>query len=67
LLTSIFQIVIVLAKDIERLVYEITLLSTEVYIFRVANKTFSKYCRAKKTRVRQGSAFIIGDKQDILT
>jgi hypothetical protein len=41
-----------LAKGIERLVYEITFLLTEIHIFRVTNKTFSKYRRAKKTRVR---------------
>jgi hypothetical protein len=41
-----------LAKGIERIAYEITLLSMEVYIFRAVNKTLSKYRRAKKARVR---------------
>jgi hypothetical protein len=66
LLTLIFQTVVALAKSTKRLAHEITLLLAEVYIFRVANKTFSKRRRAKKTRVRQGSAFTIGDRQDIL-
>jgi hypothetical protein len=55
-----------LAKSIKQLVYEITFLSIEVYIFRAANKALSKCRRAKKTRVCQGSIFIIRDKQDIL-
>jgi hypothetical protein len=57
----------VLAKDIKRLAYEITFLLVEICIFRVANEAFNKRCRAKKTRVRQGGAFIIRDRQDILT
>ena len=67
MLILIFQIVVILAKSIERLAYEIIFLSIEVYIFRVANKTLSKYRRAKKTRIRQGNTLIIGDRQDILT
>jgi hypothetical protein len=55
-----------LAKGIERLVYKITFLLIEVYIFRVVNKTLSKYRRAKKTCIRQDSILIIRDKQDIL-
>jgi hypothetical protein len=51
----------VLAKDIKRIAYEITFLFTEVYIFRAANKTLSKYRRAKKTRVHQGNIFTIKD------
>jgi hypothetical protein len=66
LLIFIFQIVIALAKGIERLVYEITVLSVEVYIFRAINKALSKCRRAKKTRVHQGGIFTIRDKQDIL-
>jgi hypothetical protein len=56
-----------LAKGIERLVHEITLLLAEVRIFRVVNKALSKRRRAKKTRVRQGGALTIRDRQDILT
>jgi hypothetical protein len=56
----------VLAKGIKQIAYEIIFLSAEIYIFRVANKTLSKRCRAKKTRVCQGDAFIIEDAQDII-
>jgi hypothetical protein len=66
LLIFIFQIVVALAKSIKRLVYEVIFLLAEVYIFRAINKALSKCRRAKKTRVRQGGAFIIRDKQDIL-
>jgi hypothetical protein len=55
-----------LAKGIKQLAHEVTLLLIEVCTFRAINKTFSKYRRAKKTRVRQGGILIIGDKQDIL-
>jgi hypothetical protein len=50
-----------LAKGTERITYKITLLSAEVYILQVANKTLSKCRRAKKARVRQGNALIIED------
>jgi hypothetical protein len=56
-----------LAKGIERMAYEITLLSIEVYILRVINKTLSKYYRTKKARVRQGSELTIKDAQDIIS
>jgi hypothetical protein len=67
LLILIFQIVITLAKDIERLAYKIIFLSIEVRIFRAINKVLSKCHRAKKTRVRQDSILTIRDKQNILT
>jgi hypothetical protein len=66
LLILIFQIIVTLAKNIKRLVYEITFLLIEVCIFRAINKALSKCRRAKKTRVRQGGIFTIRDKQDIL-
>jgi hypothetical protein len=50
-----------LAKGIEILAYEITLLLAEVRTLRVANEVLSKRCRAKKTRVRQGGALTIED------
>jgi hypothetical protein len=56
-----------LVKDIKRLAHEVTFLLVKVCIFRVANKALSKCCRAKKTRVRQGSILTIRDRQDILT
>jgi hypothetical protein len=55
-----------LAKSIERLAYEITLLLIEVRIFHVTNKALSKCRRAKKTRVRQDNILTIRNKQDIL-
>jgi hypothetical protein len=42
-------------------------LSAEVYILRAANKTLSKYRKTKKARVRQDSALIIEDTQDIIS
>jgi hypothetical protein len=66
LLIFIFQIIITLAKGTKRLTHKITFLLAEVYIFRVTNKALNKRRRAKKTRVRQGGALIIGDRQDIL-
>jgi hypothetical protein len=55
-----------LAKGIERIAHEMTLLSAEVRTLRAANKALSKRRRAKKTRVRQGGALIVQDAQDIL-
>ena len=66
LLTLLFQIVAVLAKGIERIAHEITLLSAEVCTLRTANEALSKRCRAKKTCVRQGRALIVEDVLDIL-
>jgi len=62
----IFQTVAVLAKGMELLAYEMTLLSAEVYTFRKTNKALSKCRRAKKTRVCQKGALTIKDTQDIL-
>jgi hypothetical protein len=39
----------------------------EVYIFQVANETLSKYRKAKKARVYQGSILTIEDAQDIIS
>ena len=41
--------------------HEITLLSAEVRFFRAANEALNKRRKAKKTRIRQESAFIIKD------
>jgi hypothetical protein len=59
--TSIFETVATLAKGIERIAHEMTLLSTEIYILRVANKALSKRYRAKKARVYQGGTLIVED------
>jgi hypothetical protein len=60
-LTSIFETIATLAKITERLVYKMTLLSTEVYILRVVNKILSKRYRAKKTLVYQEETLIVED------
>ena len=51
-LTPLFETIKSLAKGIERIAYEMTLLSAEVRILRVANEALSKRRRAKKTRIR---------------
>jgi hypothetical protein len=61
-----FQTIIILAKSIKRLVYELILANTELYILRVANKIFSKYRRTKKNRICQGGIFIIEKTYDII-
>jgi hypothetical protein len=61
-----FQTIAVLAKGIERLAYELTLANTELYIFRVANKVFSKRRRTKKNHICQGGALIIEEAHDII-
>jgi len=55
-----------LAKGIERLAHENTLLSAEVRTLRAANEALSKRRRAKKTRIRQGGALTVEDAQDII-
>ncbi|ESZ89450.1 hypothetical protein SBOR_10167 [Sclerotinia borealis F-4128] len=54
--TPIFETIAVLAKGTEILVYEITLISTEIRTFRKANEVLSKRRRAKKSRIREGGA-----------
>jgi hypothetical protein len=66
LLTFFFQTIIILAKNIECLVYKLTLTNTKLYILRVANKIFSKYYRTKKNHIYQGGAFIIEETHDII-
>ena len=50
-----------LVKGIERIAYEMTLLSTKVYTLRAANEALSKRCRAKKARIRQGRILKVKD------
>ena len=64
--TPIFAIVASLAKGIEILAHELTLLSAKVYILRKANEAFSKRCQAKKIYVRKGGTLTIEDASDIL-
>jgi hypothetical protein len=65
-LISLFLTIVLLAKDIERLAYELILITAEVYILHKTNKVFSKYRKAKKNRIRQGGILIIKDTYDIL-
>jgi hypothetical protein len=50
--TLIFQTVAVLAKGIELLAHEVTLMSAELRTLRAANEALSKRWRAKKNRIR---------------
>jgi hypothetical protein len=65
-LISFFSIIALLAKDTERLAYELILVTAEIYILRKANKVFSKRRRAKKNHIRQGGALTIKDIYNIL-
>jgi hypothetical protein len=65
--TLLFETVRALAKGIERIAYEMTLLSAEVRTLRAANKALSKRYRAKKARIRQGGVLTVEDTQDIIT
>jgi DDE superfamily endonuclease len=56
-----------LAKGIEVLAHEVTLMSAEIRTLRSANEALSKRRRAKKTRIRQGSVLLVGDAHDILS
>jgi hypothetical protein len=61
-----FQTIVVLAKSIECLAYELTLANTELRIFRVTNKVLSKYYRTKKNYIRQKGILIIKEAYDII-
>jgi hypothetical protein len=61
-----FQTIVVLAKNTERLAYELTLANTKLYILRVANKAFSKRRRTKKNHIRQGGILTIKNAYDII-
>jgi hypothetical protein len=66
LLIFLFSTIVLLAKDTERLVYELILMTAEVYILRKTNKILSKYRRAKKNRICQGGVLTIEDIYNIL-
>jgi hypothetical protein len=61
-----FQTIVILAKNIKRLAYELTFANTKLYIFRVVNKAFSKYYRTKKNHICQESILIIKETYDII-
>ncbi|EDO03174.1 hypothetical protein SS1G_05654 [Sclerotinia sclerotiorum 1980 UF-70] len=65
--TPIFKTVLALAKGIERLAYENTLLSAENCILRKANEALSKHRRTKKTQLRQGGVLTGQEAMDILS
>ena len=64
--TPIFQAVKHMAKGMEAMAHEMTLMKEENHNLRKANEALSKRRRAKKTRVRQGGALTIEDGHDIL-
>ena len=64
--TPIFETVAALAKGIELLAHQLTLVTTKNRILREANQALSRRRRAKKTQVRQGGALTIEDAQDVL-
>ena len=65
-LTPIFAIVAALAKGIEILAYEVTLLTAENRTLHKANEALSKRRRAKKNRIHRGGALTVEDANDIL-
>ena len=64
--TPLFQTIASLAKGIERLAHELTLVNAELRILRVANEALSKRRRAKKNRIRQGGALTVEDAHNIM-
>ena len=56
-----------MAKGREAIVYNNTLLATELRALRKANKALNKRRRAKKTRVRQGGTLTVEDGKDLLS
>jgi hypothetical protein len=59
--TPLFQIVASLAKGIEHLAHELTLVNAKLHTLQAANKALSKRQRAKKNRIRHGGALTIED------
>ena len=64
--TSIFSAAKQMAKGLEAIAHQNTLLTAENRDLRKANEALSKRRRAKKTRVRQGGALTAEDARDIL-
>jgi hypothetical protein len=65
--TPIFAAVGHLAKGVEELAHQNTLLLAECHTLRKANEALSKRRRAKRTRVRHGGALIVEDAWDIVS
>ena len=66
MLTLLFEIIIVLVKSIERIVYKMIFLFAKIHTLWTANKALSKYYRAKKARVYKEDILIVKDIQDFL-
>lgn len=64
--TPIFKIVKQLAKGMDGIAHQITLLSAKVRNLRKANETLSKRRRAKKTRIRERKTSTVQDVQRLL-
>ena len=64
--TPIFHMADHLAKGVEKMAHEMTLLATEAHNLRNANEALSKRRRAKKTRVRRGGILTAEDARSIL-
>jgi hypothetical protein len=64
--TRLFSAVKQLAKGIETIAHQNTLLMTEVHDLRKANSALAKRRRAKKTRVRQGGTLTPGTVRVII-
>ena len=54
-----------MAKGIEVLAHEVTLLSAELRPLREVNEALSKLRRARKTRIRQGRTLNVEELLDI--
>lgn len=65
--TQTFSAVKQMAKGMEAIAHQNTLLMAENRNLRNANEALSKRRRAKKTRVRQGGILTTGDARDVLT
>ena len=65
--TPIFSAVKQMAKGLETIAHQNTLLMVENRDLRKANEALSKRRRAKKTRIRQGGALTAEDARDLLT
>jgi len=64
--TSIFSAVKQMAKGMEAIAHQNTLVMAENYNLRKANEALSKRRRAKKTHVCEGGALTAEDGRDIL-
>lgn len=64
--TGIFEACKSLAKGVELISHNLTLITAEVRELQKANEALSKRRRAAKTRVRKGGPLTVSDAQDII-